>query len=77
MDDENNGGQHYSSIKVMRTNLFSSKAPSSSTFMRLTAATRETVLCIFILAAKSLSVIFVKGFDYRASVSYESSNNME
>ena len=63
MDDGNNGGQHYISIKVMRTNLLSSKASVCFTLMGVTAATSEPVLCICILAAKSLSVTDVKGFD--------------
>ena len=46
IDDENNGGQSYISIKVMKNNLFSSKALSYFTFMGMTAATGESVLCI-------------------------------
>ena len=77
MDDGNNGGQHYIIIKGMKTNLLSSKASGRFTLMWLTAATGETVLYIFILAAKSLSITDVKGFDYRASILYDSSNTME
>ena len=43
----------------------------------LTDATGEKVLCICILATKSLSVTDVKGFDYRASIPYDSSKTME
>ena len=45
--------------------------------MGLTAAIGEPVLCIYVLAAKSLSVTDVKGFDYRASIPYDSINTME
>ena len=44
--------------------------------MGMTAATVDPVLCICILDVKSLSVTDVKGFDYRASISYDSSNTM-
>ena len=43
----------------------------------MTAATGATVLCICILAVKSLSVTDVKGFYYRASIPYDSSKTME
>ena len=46
MYDENNGGQRYTSIKAMKTNLLSSKALGSFTLMGLTAATSDPVLCI-------------------------------
>ena len=45
--------------------------------MGLTSATGEPVLCICILAAKSLSVTDVKGFYYRAKFPYDSSKTME
>ena len=45
--------------------------------MGLTAATGEPVFCICILAAKTLIFTDVKGFDYRASIPYDSSNIME
>ena len=77
MDDGNNGGQSYISIKVMKTNLLSSKALGCFTLMGLTAATGETFLCIWILAAQNWSVTDVKGFDYCASIPYDSSNKME
>ena len=77
MDDGNNGGQCCISIKGMKTNLLSSKASVRFTLMGLTAATGEPVLCICILAAQILSVTYVKGFDYRASIPYDSINTME
>ena len=77
MDDGNNGVQRYISIKGMKTNLLSSKYSGRFTLMDLTAATGEPVLCISILAAKSLSVTDVKGFDYRASIPYDSSKTTE
>ena len=67
----------YISVKGTRTNLLLSKASGRFTLMGLTAATGEPVLCICILAAKSLSVTDVKGFDYRASIPYDSSKTME
>ena len=45
--------------------------------MGLTAKTGKTVLYIWILAAKILSVIDVKGSDYRAFIPYDSSVTME
>ena len=77
MYDGNNGGQRYISIKGTRTNLLSSKASGCFTFMGMTTATGNPLLCIFILAAKSLSVTDVKGFDYRAYIPYDSSKTME
>ena len=76
MYDGNNGGQRYTNIKVMKTNLLLSKALGRFTLMCLTAATSDPVLCICILYAKSLSVTDVKGFNYRASIPYESSKTM-
>ena len=61
----------------MITNLLSSKASGRFALMGLTAATGKTVLCICILAAKSLSVTDVKEFDYRASIPYDSSNTTQ
>ena len=77
MNDGNNGVHRYISIKVTRTNLLSSKASGSSTLMGMTDAAGETLLCICILAAKSLSVTDVKGFYYRAKIPYDSSKTME
>ena len=77
MDDGNNGGHRYISIKVMKTNLIFSKASGSFTLMGLTAATGDPVLCIFIFVAQSLSVSDVKIFNYRASIPYDSSKTME
>ena len=77
MEDGNNGGQSYISIKGTKTNLLLFKASGSFTLMGITDAIGETVLCICILAAKSLSVTDVKGFDYRASIPYESSKTTE
>ena len=68
MDDGNNKGRRYIIIKVSRTNLLLSKAFGRFTLMGLTAATGDTVLCICILAAKSLSVTDIKGFYYRMSI---------
>ena len=45
--------------------------------MVLTTANGEPVLCICILAAKSLSVTDVKLFDYRESIPYDSRKTME
>ena len=75
--DGNNGGQSHIIIKEMRTNLLSSKASGSFTLMGLTASTSEPVLCLCILAAKSLSLTDVKGFYYCASIPYESSKTMK
>ena len=61
----------------MKTNLISSKASGRFTLMWLTAANGETVLYIFILAAKRLSITDVKVFYYRASILYDSSKTME
>ena len=77
MDDGNNGGQRCISIKVMRTNLLLSKSSSCFTLMGVAAATGEPVLCVCILAAKSLSVTDVKVFYYRASIPYDSINTTE
>ena len=73
----NNGGQRYIRIQVMRTNVLSSKASGSFTLMGLTDATGEPVLCMWILTANILSVTDVKGYDYRASIPYESGKTME
>ena len=56
IDDGNKWGQRYIIIKGMLTNLLSSKASGRFTLMGITAATGEPLLCICILAAKSLSV---------------------
>ena len=64
-------------IKGMRTNLLLSKASVNFTLIGITDATDETVLCICILATKSLNVTDVKGSYYRASIPYESSATME
>ena len=77
MDGGNNGGQSYIIIKGIRTNLISYKAYGSFTFMGMTDATDEPVLCICILSAKILSVTDVKGFDYHASILCDSSKTME
>ena len=77
MDDGNNGGQSYIGIKGMRTDLILSKASGCFTLMGLTYVTGEPVLCIYILATKSLSITDVKGFDYRASILYDSSKTVE
>ena len=77
MEDINNGGQNYISVKVTRTNLLSFKESDCFTLMGLTAATSDPVLCIYILAAKSLSVTDVKVFYYHASIPYESSKTIE
>ena len=71
MDDWNNGGQRYISIKVTTTNLLSSKASGRFTLIGMTTATGEPVLCIHTLAAKSLSVTYVKVFDYSAPIPYD------
>ena len=63
MDDGNNGGQPYISIKVMRTNLLSYKASGRFTLMGINAATCDPVLCMCILATKSLSVTDFKGLN--------------
>ena len=54
-----------------------SKASGCFTLIGLTAETGETVSCICILASKFLSVTDVKGFDYRASIPYDSIKIME
>ena len=77
MEYGNNGGQRCISVKGKRTNVVSYKASGCFTSMGMTAATGDPVLFIFILAAKSLSVTDVKGFDYRASIPYESSKTTE
>ena len=77
MDDGKNRGRSYINIKWMKANLLFSKYFGSFTLMGLTAATGEPLLCICILAVKSLSVIDVKGFDYHAYIPYESINTME
>ena len=76
MDDGNNGGQSYISIKGNRTNLLSSKSSGCFTFMEQTAATGEPVLCIFNLAAKRLSVTDVKVFYYCESIPYDSGKTL-
>ena len=58
-------------------NLLSSKASGRFTLIGLTAATGETVLCIWILAAKSLIVTDVKRFYYRTIIPYDSSKTTE
>ena len=77
MDDGNNGGRSYISKNVMRTNLLSSKASGHFTFMGLTDATGDPLLCICILASQSLIVTYVKVFDYCASIPYDSSKTTE
>ena len=77
MDYGNNGGRRYISIKGMKTNLRSSKASGRFTLMVITDVIGEPVLCICILAAKILSVTYFKGFDYRASIPYDSSKTMK
>ena len=77
MDNGNNGGHIYISIKGTKTNLLSSKALGCFTFMGMTDATGKPVLCIFILVAQSLSFTHVKGFYYRLSIPYDSSNITE
>ena len=77
MDDGNNRGRRYISIKVTRTNLPLSKSSGRFTLMGLTAATGEPILRMCILAAKILSVTDVKRFDYRAPIPYDSSKTIE
>ena len=77
MEDGNNGGHRYISVKGTRINLMSSKSSGLFTLMGLAAETYEPVLCIGILATKILSVTGFKVFDYCASISYNSSNTME
>ena len=77
MDDGNNRGWSYISIKGMRTNLLSSKASGNFTLMGMTDATGEPILFICILAANSLIVTDVKVFDYSASIPYDSSKTTE
>ena len=63
MDDGNNIGQCYISIKGTKTNLLLSKSLVRFTLMGLTYANGDPVLCICILTVKSLIVTDVKGFD--------------
>ena len=77
MEDSNKWGQRNISVKGTRTNLLSSKASCRFILMVPTAATGETVLCVCIFSAISLSFTYVKGFDYRASIPYDSSKTME
>ena len=77
MDDGNNGGQQYISIKVMKTNLISSKSSGCFTFMGITTVNSDPLLCICIFSTQSLSVTDVKVFNYRSSIPYDSSNTME
>ena len=77
MDYGNNVVQYYIRIKEMKTNLISPKALGCFTFMGMTATTGEPVLCIYLLAAKSVSFTYVKGFDYRASIPYDSSKTLD
>ena len=56
MEDGNNGGRRYIHLEGTRTKLLPSKSSGSFILMGLTAETGEPVLCICILAAKSLSV---------------------
>ena len=46
MDDRKNGGQRYISNKGMKMNFLLSKSLGRFTFMGLTAATGDPVLCI-------------------------------
>ena len=77
MDDGNNGGRCYINIKGMKTNLLSSNTSGCFTLMWVTAATGETLLCICILDAQSLSVTYVNIFYYHVSITYDSSKAME
>ena len=77
MDDGNNGGQRYISIKGMKINLFSSKASGLFTLVGPTVTNSERVLFICILSAKSLSVTDVKGLNYRTYIPYDSGKIME
>ena len=77
MDDENNGYQCYIIIKGTKSNLLSSKASGHFTFMGLTDATGDPLLCICILASQSLIVTYVKVFGYCASIPYNSSKTTE
>ena len=77
MDDGNNGGQRYISIKVMKTDLLSYKALGSFTLIEMNDATGETLLCICILATQSLSVTDVKVFKHHASIPYDSIKTTE
>ena len=77
MENGKNAGHRYISVRGMRTNLMSSKASDCFTLMGIAVATSAPVLCICILAAKSLSVTYVKEFDYCASIPYDSSKTME
>ena len=77
MDGGDNVGQCYISIKEMKNNLLLYKASVSFKLMGLTAVTGDPVLCMRILYTKSLSVTYVKGFDYHISIPYESNKNTE
>ena len=77
IEDGNNGVHRYISVQVTRTNLLPYEASGRFTLMWLTASTVDTVLCIFILAAKSLIFNDVKGFYYRPYIPYDSSKTME
>ena len=77
MNDGNNGGHCYISIKGMRSNLLLYKYSGRFALMGMTAATSEPVLCTCILAAKSLFVTDVKLFDYRASIPNDSGKTRE
>ena len=77
MEDSNNRGQRYISVKGNRTNLLLSRASGRFTLIGMTAPTGEPVLCIYILAANILIVTDVKWFDYRTSIPYDSSKIME
>ena len=61
----------------MITNLLPSKAYGCFTLMGMTDATSDPVLCICILADKSLNVTDVKVFYYRAYIPYDSSKTTE
>ena len=65
VEDGNNWGHRYISVKVTRTNLLSSKASGRFIFMGLTYETGEPVLFICIFSVKILSVTDVKVFNYR------------
>ena len=63
--------------KGNETNLLFSKASGCFKFMVMTAATGDPLFCICILAATSLGVTDLKGFDYRASIQYDSIKTTE
>ena len=63
IDDGNDGGKRCISINLPRKNLLFSKSCGHFILMWMTAETGDTLLFICILAAKSLSVTDVKGFD--------------